>query len=209
MVIPVSIAGWPDTGHDTSDTRHPSRRVNQPPQPSLAGRALSLLTVPAVLRPETPEVALLYTFGAVHGGGETPARIDHARFVALIDGLAYFSATNKEMEVRIAANSRTFQRVSEYLQSNVWMQLWPYFRAVAPLLPPGAYFEAIGTMLDDETSDLVLLRPIFLRIVLDTARTLFEREAPTGQRYVHTGVKLALGPRAHLVATLIGLGEGS
>jgi hypothetical protein len=186
--------------------RHPVACMNQALPTTLAERALATLAVPAILRPDTPEVALLFSFCAVRGGGESPAQVDHARFVALIDGLAYFNASNKELEVRMAANSRTFQRLGEHLQSNAWMQLWPYFRAVAPLVAPRAYFEAVGALIDDEGSDVLLLRPIFLRIVLDTARTLFEREAPTGQRYVHTGVKLALGPRAHEVASLIGRG---
>jgi hypothetical protein len=161
-----------------------------------------------VLRPGAPEVALLFSGGAVRGGGDSPAQVDHPRFVALIDGLAYFNAMSKEIEVRMAANSRTFQRLGEYLQSNAWMQIWPYLRAVAPLVPPRAYFAAIADLIDDESSDVMLLRPIFLRIVLDTARTLFEREPPTGQRYVHTGVKLAMGPRAAEISVLIGLSGG-
>ncbi len=181
--------------------------MNRIASSGLAARALEMLPVPAVLRPETPEVALLFAFRAVRGGGDRPVQVDHPRFVALIDGLAYFNASIKEIEVRIAANHRAFQRVGEHLQSNIWMQLWPYFRVVAPLVAPRAYFQAIGELIDDDSSDLVLLRPIFLRIVVDTARTLFEREAPTGQRYVHTGVKLALGPRSREVASLIGLGE--
>ena len=174
---------------------------------SLARQAIAAIPVPAVLRPDVKECTLLFTFGAVSTDTGGVVHVDHSRLVALIDVLAYFNASRKDIEVRIASNSRTFQRLAEDLQSNNWTQIWPYYRALVPLVTPRAYFAAIDALLQDEESDLVLLRPIVLRIVHDTARALLDKEMPGGLRYMHTGIKLASGPRGLEIAALLGLSE--
>lgn len=173
-------------------------------QDTLVQRTLESFVVPAALRAEVRETAVLFKFGAVKLAGSN-VEIDHGRLVALIDGLGYFNASRKDMEVRIAANSKAFQRLAEDLESAAWQSIWPYYRAVAPLISPQAYFAAITAFLDDEESDLVLLRPMFLRIVHDTARCFFDKAAPTGLRFIHHGVKFAEGPASREVARLIGL----
>ncbi|MDE0856418.1 MAG: hypothetical protein OSA97_18525 [Nevskia sp.] len=173
-------------------------------QGSLVQRTLASFAVPASLRPDVREVSVLFKFRAVSSPDGGTA-IDYGRFVALIDGLGYFNASRKDLEVRIASNSKTFQRIGEDLESNAWQSIWPYFRAVSPLVPAQAYFSAITGFLDDEESDIVLLRPIFLRIVHDTARCIVDKTMPTGLRFVHTGVRLAAGPAAVDIARLIGL----
>lgn len=174
-------------------------------QGSLVQRTLASFAVPASLRQDVREVSVLFKFRAVSSPDGSTAAIDYGRFVALIDGLGYFNASRKDLEVRIASNSKTFQRIGEDLESNAWQSIWPYFRAVAPLVPAPAYFSAITGFLDDEESDIVLLRPIFLRIVHDTARCIVDKTMPTGLRFVHTGVRLAAGPAAVDIARLIGL----
>lgn len=77
------------------------------PRRSLVQQAMALLPLPAGLRPEVRELAPLFRFGAVQLGPDEQPRIDHARLVALIDGLAYFNASRRELEVRLAANSKT------------------------------------------------------------------------------------------------------
>lgn len=172
---------------------------------SLVERAMASLALPAVLRPDVRELAPLFRFGAVRMGPDEQPRVDYARFVALVDGLAYFNACRRELDVRIAANSKTFQRTAEDMESAAWSAVWPYYRAVSPLLTARAYFQVISAFLDDQDSDLVLLRPIFVRIVHDTARTIADKAPPPGVRFVHTGIRLAAGPAAAAVARVIGL----
>lgn len=172
---------------------------------TLVQRTLSSFAVPASLRPDGREVSVLFKFGAVKSLDGDAVAIDYGRFVALVDGLGYFNASRKDLEVRIATNNKSFQHIGEDLESNAWQTIWPYFRAVAPLISARAYFDAISDFLDDEESDVVLLRPMFLRIVHDTARCIFDKAMPGGLRFVHTGVKLAMGPGYAEIARLIGL----
>ena len=85
---------------------------NGEPKRSLVQQAMALLPVPAGLRPEVRELAPLFRFGAVQMGPDEQPRLDHARLVALVDGLAYFNASRRELEVRLATNSKKIGRAS-------------------------------------------------------------------------------------------------
>lgn len=172
---------------------------------SLVQRVMASLPPPAGLRPEARELALLFQFGAVRMGADEQPQVDHARFVALVDSLAYFNASRRELEVRLAANSKTFQRTADDMDSAAWSPVWAYFRFLSPMITARAYFAALGSFIDEQDNDLVLLRPVFLRMVQDTVRTIADKSPPPGVRFMHSGVRLASGPAAASAAAVIGL----
>jgi hypothetical protein len=172
---------------------------------SLVQRVMASLPLPAGLRPDVRELAPLFRFGAVAMRPDGQPAVDHPRFVALVDSLAYFNACRREVDMRLAGNSKAFQRSAEDMESAVWTPVWQYFRAVSPMIAAPAYFAVLGEFIDEQESDLVLLRPIFLRIVLDTVRTIADKSPPPGLRFVHSGIRLATGPTVEATARAIGL----
>lgn len=91
------------------------------------------------------------------------------------------------------------------MESAAWTPIWAYFRTVSPMITARAYFGVVGEFLDEQESDLVLLRPVFLRIVQDTVRAIADKAPPPGVRFLHSGIRLATGPAAPATARVIGL----